>query len=99
MFRNLIGSIKLSNRLKRFLLLPEAIKPIPSPREVSYLLAPLEHGNLGRAAAALFVSQPAFPVGIAKLERVLEASLVKCSKRHVRFIVLGEEIVVHAPAK
>jgi LysR family hydrogen peroxide-inducible transcriptional activator len=72
------------------------MKPIPSLRQLSYLIALHEHGNFGRAAAALFVSQSAFSVGIAELERVLEASLVERSKRHVRFTPLGEEIVSRA---
>lgn len=72
------------------------MKPIPSLRQLSYLLALHEHGNFGRAAAALFVSQSAFSVGIAELERVLEASLVERSKRHVRFTPIGEEIVERA---
>jgi LysR family hydrogen peroxide-inducible transcriptional activator len=72
------------------------MKPVPSLRQLSYLLALHEHGNFGRAAAALFVSQSAFSVGIAELERVLEASLVERSKRHVRFTPIGEEIVVRA---
>ncbi|MEA1082787.1 hydrogen peroxide-inducible genes activator [Sphingomonas sp. CD22] len=72
------------------------MKPIPSLRQLSYLLALHEHGNFGRAAAALFVSQSAFSVGIAELERVLEANLVERSKRHVRFTPIGEEIVSRA---
>ena len=72
------------------------MKPIPSLRQLSYLLALHEHGNFGRAAAAMFVSQSALSVGIAELERVLETSLVERTKRHVRFTPIGEEIVVRA---
>lgn len=72
------------------------MKPIPSLRQLTYLLALHDHGNFGRAAAALFVSQSAFSVGIAELERVLETSLVERSKRHVRFTPVGEEIVARA---
>ena len=72
------------------------MKPTPSLRQLSYLLALHEHGHFGRAAAASFVSQSALSVGIAELERLLETSLVERSKRHVRFTPLGEEIVVRA---
>ena len=72
------------------------MNPIPSLRQLSYLLALREHGNFGRAAAAMFVSQSALSVGIAELERVLETSLVERTKRHVRFTPIGEEIVVRA---
>lgn len=72
------------------------MKPIPSLRQLSYLLALHEHGHFGRAAAASFVSQSALSVGIAELERLLETSLVERSKRHVRFTPIGEEIVVRA---
>jgi LysR family hydrogen peroxide-inducible transcriptional activator len=72
------------------------MKPIPSLRQLSYLLALHEHGHFGRAAAACFVSQSALSVGIAELERLLGTSLVERSKRHVRFTLIGEEIVARA---
>ncbi|WBH18033.1 hydrogen peroxide-inducible genes activator [Sphingomonas radiodurans] len=72
------------------------MKPIPSLRQLSYLLALHEHGHFGRAAAACFVSQSTLSVGIAELERLLGTSLVERSKRHVRFTLIGEEIVVRA---
>lgn len=72
------------------------MKPIPSLRQLSYLLALHEHGHFGRAAVASFISQSAFSASIAELERVLETSLVERSKRHVRFTPIGEEIVVRA---
>ena len=72
------------------------MKPIPSLRQLSYLLALHEQGHFGRAAAACFVSQSALSVGIAELERLLETSLVDRSRRHVRFTAIGEEIVLRA---
>jgi LysR family hydrogen peroxide-inducible transcriptional activator len=72
------------------------MKPLPSLKQLSYLLALHEQGHFGRAAAACFVSQSALSVGIAELERLLEASLVERSKRHVRFTPRGEEIVIRA---
>lgn len=72
------------------------MKPIPSLRQLSYLLALHEHGHFLRAAAASCISQSALSAGIAELERLLETSLVERSKRHVRFTPIGEEIVVRA---
>lgn len=72
------------------------MKPLPSLRQLSYLLSLHEHGHFGRAAVASFISQSAFSASIAELERVLETSLVERSKRHVRFTPIGEEIVVRA---
>jgi LysR family hydrogen peroxide-inducible transcriptional activator len=72
------------------------MKPVPTLRQLSYLLALHEHGHFGRAAVACLVSQSALSVGIAELERLLEARLVQRSKRHVRFTPIGEEIVVRA---
>ncbi len=72
------------------------MKPLPSLKQLSYLLALHEQGHFGRAAAVCFVSQSALSVGIAELERLLEASLVERSKRHVRFTPRGEEIVIRA---
>ena len=72
------------------------MKPVPSLRQLAYLIALHEHGHFGRAAAACFVSQSALSVGIAELERLLETSLVERSRRHVHFTPIGEEIVVRA---
>ncbi len=72
------------------------MKPIPSLRQLSYLLSLHEHGNFGRAATAACVSQSALSASIAELERVLDVILVDRSKRHVRFTLIGEEIVVRA---
>ncbi len=70
--------------------------PLPSLRQLSYLLALHEHGHFGRAAAASFVTQSTLSVGIAELERLLGAGLVERTKRSVRFTPLGEEVVARA---
>ncbi|KQS03743.1 LysR family transcriptional regulator [Sphingomonas sp. Leaf357] len=72
------------------------MNPIPSLRQLSYLIALHEHGHFGNAATACFVSQSTLSVGIAELERLLGTRLVERSKRHVRFTPIGEEIVVRA---
>lgn len=70
--------------------------PLPSPRQLSYLLALHEHQHFGRAAAACFVTQSTLSVGIAELERLLGAQLVERSKRSVRFTDVGEEVTARA---
>ena len=70
--------------------------PLPSLRQLGYLLALHEHGHFGRAATASFVTQSTLSVGIAELERLLGAGLVERTKRSVRFTPLGEEVVARA---
>ncbi|HEU0044142.1 hydrogen peroxide-inducible genes activator [Sphingomonas sp.] len=70
--------------------------PLPSFRQLGYLLALHEQGHFGRAAAACFVTQSTLSVGIAELERLLGAQLVERSKRSVRFTEAGEEVVTRA---
>ncbi len=73
-----------------------SITALPSLRQLSYLLALHEHQHFGRAAAACFVTQSTLSVGVAELERGLDARLVERSKRSVRFTELGEQVVAHA---
>lgn len=72
--------------------------PLPSFRQLGYLLALHEHGHFGRAAAACFVTQSTLSVGVAELERLLGARLVERSKRRVRFTAVGEDVIVRARA-
>ncbi len=70
--------------------------PLPSLRQLGYLVALREHGHFGRAAAACFVSQSTLSAGIAELERLLGAVLAERTKRSVRFTAVGEEVVARA---
>ena len=70
--------------------------PLPSLRQLGYLVALHEHGHFGRAAAASFVTQSTLSVGIAELERLLGTLLVERSKRSVRFTDAGEEVAKRA---
>ncbi len=72
------------------------ITPLPSLRQLRYLLALHEHGHFGRAAEACFVTQSTLSTGLAELERLLEARLVERSKRSLRFTAVGEEVVARA---
>ena len=70
--------------------------PLPSLRQLSYLVALRDHGHFGRAASASFVTQSTLSVGIAELERLLGTLLVERSKRSVRFTGAGEEVAARA---
>lgn len=72
------------------------LAPLPTLRQLTYLLALREHLHFGRAAAACFVTQSTLSVGIAELERLLGAELVERSKRSVRFTGVGEEVAARA---
>ncbi len=74
----------------------ESIRPLPSLRQLSYLLALHEHGHFGRAAEACSVTQSTLSAGLAELERLLEAQLVERSKRSVRFTGVGLDVVARA---
>lgn len=91
-----IGTNQANDR-KRFVRLDYSITaPLPSLRQLTYLLALHEHRHFGRAAAACFVTQSTLSAGLAELERLLGAVLVERTKRSVRFTPLGEEVVARA---
>lgn len=73
-------------------------QPLPTLRQLGYLLSLHKHQHFGRAAAASFVSQSALSVGIAELERQLGVLLVDRSRRTIRFTRAGEEMVERAGA-
>lgn len=70
--------------------------PLPSLRQLTYLVALHDQGHFGRAASASFVTQSTLSVGIAELERLLGTLLVERSKRSVRFTATGEDVVRRA---
>lgn len=74
------------------------MSPLPSLRQLSYLVALHDHGHFGRAATASFVTQSTLSVGIAELERLLGTLLVERSKRSVRFTSAGEDVASRARA-
>jgi LysR family hydrogen peroxide-inducible transcriptional activator len=55
-----------------------------------------EHGHIGRAAEAMFVSQSTLSAGIRELESLLGVTLVERSRRVVRFTPLGNAVVAKA---
>ena len=74
------------------------LAPLPSLRQLTYLIALREQLHFGKAATACFVTQSTLSVGIAELERLLGTQLVERSKRSVRFTAVGEEVVARARA-
>ncbi len=61
-----------------------------------YFLAVVDHGNFSRAAAQCNVSQPTLSVGIAKLERSVEAMLFHRSNQRVQLTEAGTRFLTHA---
>lgn len=65
-------------------------------RYVHYFLAVAEHGSFTRAAAALFVSQPALSQQIKLLEQTLDVQLFDRTGRTVRLTDAGKVFQHHA---
>ncbi len=72
------------------------MKPLPSFRQLRYLVAIAEHGHFGRAAIACNVTQSTLSAGIRELEGLLGASLVDRTTRTVFLTPLGEELTERA---
>ena len=70
--------------------------PLPSLRQLRYLVALVEHRHFGHAAAACSVTQSTLSAAIQELENLLGVSLVERSKRHVLITPLGTTIATRA---
>lgn len=68
----------------------------PSLRQLEYAIAVDDHGSFSRAAAALFVSQPALSAQIAELERRLGVALFERRRRTCPPTSAGLEILPRA---
>jgi LysR family hydrogen peroxide-inducible transcriptional activator len=66
--------------------------PVPSLRQLRYLVALAEHLNFRAAAEASFVTQSTLSAGLKDLETVLGVRLVERDTRNVRLTQAGEEI-------
>jgi len=73
-----------------------APRSLPSVRQLRYFVALAEARHFGRAAAACFVSQPAFSVAIRELEQLLGLTLVERSNRRVTITPEGVELAAQA---
>jgi len=64
-------------------------------RDIEYFSAVAEHGNLGRAAEALGLSQPAISKSLRRLEKSMEAKLVKRTFKGVELTDVGATLFSH----
>jgi DNA-binding transcriptional LysR family regulator len=62
-------------------------------RDIEYFAVVAEHSHLGRAAAALGLSQPALSKSLRRLEAALQAKLVKRSRSGVELTVEGSTLL------
>jgi len=74
------------------------MKPIPTLKQLEYLVALAEHRHFGKAAAACFVTQSTLSAGLRDLETLLDARLVERDRRSVALLPIGEEVVARARA-
>lgn len=72
------------------------MKPIPTLRQLRYLVALADHSHFGHAAEACLVTQSTLSAGLQELEALLGAVLVERTKRRVVITPLGEEVVARA---
>lgn len=68
----------------------------PTVKQLRYFLALAEKRHFGRAAAASFVSQPAFSNAIQELETLLGVQLVDRTNRQVTITAVGQEVATQA---
>ncbi|WP_081581791.1 LysR substrate-binding domain-containing protein [Pararhodospirillum photometricum] len=73
------------------------MKPLPTLRQLRYLVAVSETRHFGRAADACAVTQSTLSAGVQELETLLGVRLIeRRSRRQVVFTPLGEELVTRA---
>lgn len=70
--------------------------PLPTLRQLSFLVSLAEHGSFSRAADASFVTQPTLSAGIKELEAILGATLVERGARGATLTPAGEAAVERA---
>jgi len=64
-------------------------------RDIEYFAVIAEHGQLGRAAEALRLSVPALSKSLRRLERALEAKLVRRTPKGVELTAEGTALLTH----
>ncbi|MDP2238984.1 MAG: LysR family transcriptional regulator [Burkholderiales bacterium] len=65
-------------------------------RDIEYFAVVAEHGHLGRAAEALGLSTPALSKSLRRIEKSLQAKLVKRTPKGVELTAIGAALVTHA---
>lgn len=69
-----------------------SLKPLPSPRQLHYLIALVETGHFGRAAKKCNVTQSTLSAGLKELEATLGVTLIERTRRHVVVTPLGRAV-------
>ena len=69
-----------------------SLRALPSPRQLSYLIALVETGHFGRAAKKCAVTQSTLSAGLKELEAILGVTLIERSRRSVVVTPLGRII-------
>ncbi len=64
-------------------------------RDIEYFVVVAEHGNLGRAAEALGLGQPALSKCLRRLEKSAQAKLVRRTPKGVELTAAGEALLSH----
>jgi len=64
-------------------------------RDLEYFSMIAEHGHLGRAAEALGLSQPALSMSLRRLEKSMQAKLVKRTPKGVELTTVGAALLSH----
>ncbi|MGH6817127.1 MAG: LysR family transcriptional regulator, partial [Hyphomicrobiaceae bacterium] len=64
-------------------------------RDIAYFEVIAEHGNLGRAAEALGVGQPALSMSLRRLEKSAQTKLVKRTPKGVELTAVGAALLSH----
>ncbi|WP_051341068.1 hydrogen peroxide-inducible genes activator [Azospirillum halopraeferens] len=72
------------------------MRPLPTLRQLRYLVAVVDRCHFGRAAEACHVSQSTLSAGIQELEELLGTPLLERTKRSVMPTPLGREIAARA---
>jgi len=72
------------------------VRPLPTLRQLGYLLSLAEHQHFGRAAEHCLVTQSTLSAGIRELETVLGTTLVDRGTRNAALTPMGERIVERA---
>jgi DNA-binding transcriptional LysR family regulator len=65
-------------------------------RDLEYFAVVAEYGHLGRAAEALGLSTPALSKSLRRIEKSLQAKLVKRTPKGVELTAIGAALVTHA---
>lgn len=72
------------------------MRPLPSLRQLRYLVALAEHLHFTKAAEACFVTQSTLSAGIRELEAMLGPTLVERDRHSVRLTEVGLRVVQRA---